>query len=812
MTKSGCSRFLLAISVFLTALIFGPVASAQFGKSLEPNSALEKSSAIRPSDILRRANLDELFIQSLIRNSQDFDASSQLASELEGISKSIKFASHKQAKFDMKSLTVRRLEGIDRQWKFYEGQLADWRIKVRRVAVPIADDTSDLSTLRVEWTATVNEASASPALIGRANDILREIADAEAALASPLADMIALGRLGNDVDANIHGWLRLIKQELAERDFGLLSLDSPPIWRTSEVFRTGQAARADLRGSLALERHFADDFDAANAVRYYFLGVFAAILLPVMIWVSRNVPMRQPMDAETDSVTSSLRRPIWAWLVLLIFVVMLAGFNGPIIRMQLLLLLGWVPILLVLPQPLLMRLGRAPYYGAFFYFISLLASLIFSQFLGYRLALFVISSAMIFVFQRLFKRQGNPQDIWLDRAVDIWCLFSIAALSLSILANIIGNMTLATAMVEGVLDSSYAALAIFAGAIVSLKLLNSAAIGLSSTRFQYLADRMAKFLPALISPVRNLLLVIWSYSLLLSFRLYRPMAEWLAGLAEYKIAMGEFSLSLGSLVIFIVAVWASVMLAKGIRKLLSDTIFPSFSFSHGAGTSIASLIYYACILGGFLIALSLAGFDVSKLTIILGALGVGVGFGLQGSVGNFINGIIMLIERPIRQGDIINFDGTVGVVQQIGMRATTLRSPQGAEITIPNAALLGGKITNWSPFGSPRQIEINISVEARHDQATARRLIVDTAAQVKGIASNPPPTLFFHGYSPGTIDFSLRMWTLRGTDWELARSQYLSALDAAFDEAGLSLAKSRADLKLSLDNPISAGGKASTVD
>jgi potassium-dependent mechanosensitive channel len=360
-------------------------------------------------------------------------------------------------------------------------------------------------------------------------------------------------------------------------------------------------------------------------------------------------------------------------------------------------------------------------------------------------------------------------------------------------------MTLATAMVEGVLDSSYAALAIFAGAIVLLKLLKSAAIGLSSTRFQYLADRMAKLLPALISPVRSLLLVIWGYSLLLSFRLYRPLAEWLAGLAEYKIAMGEFSLSLGSLVIFIVAVWASVMLANGTRKLLSDTIFPSFSFSHGAGTSIASLIYYACILGGFLIALSLAGFDVSKLTIILGALGVGVGFGLQGSVGNFINGITMLIERPIRQGDIINFDGIVGVVQQIGMRATTLRSPQGAEITIPNAALLGGKITNWSPFGSPRQIEIEISVELCNDQSTARRLILETTSQIKGIAANPTPILLFHGYSPGTMDFAIRMWTLRGTDWELARSQYISTLDTVFAEAGLSLMISRPGIKLNMN-------------
>lgn len=794
------NRLMLMAALGMISACFTPQLIAQNGKGALVTK--QESAAIAPNNILRRANSDELFIQSLIRNSQSFDASNELARELDGISRSVKIAAEGQAALDMSSLTMRRLEGIDRQWGFYQSQLAAWRVKMRRAAGPIAGDASALSTLRAEWTATIEESAASPALLGRANGILAEIVDGEAVAAGPLAEMIALGRRGNDVDADIHGWTRLVKQQLAARDLGLLSLDSPPIWKLRTVMETGSLARSDLKDSIALERGFARDFDAANVVLYYFLATFAMLLLPVILWLSYNVPSQLFESASSTLQTGTLRRPIWAWLVLLIFTAMLVGYNGPVIRLQILLLIGWVPILLVLPIQLMERLGRAPYYGAFFYLLCLVASLVLSQFLGYRFALLVIGAGMILIFVELYKRQGNPQNSRLDRAVDIWCVFAIAALSLSVLANLIGNVTLAAAMVDGVLNSSYAALAICSGAVVAAKLLRNAQSGLASTRFGYVSVRMAQFVPALTSPARVMLVLLWGYMLLASFRLYRPLMDWLGTLADVKIEMGEFSLSLGSIVTFVIAIWATAFIAKSVRTLLADTIFPSFSFSHGAGSSVATLVYYGSMLGGFLIALSLAGFDVSKLTIILGAVGVGVGFGLQGSVGNFINGIIMLIERPIRHGDIVNFEGTVGVVQHIGMRATTLRSPQGAEIVIPNGALLAGKITNWSPFGSPRRIEIGISIESHHDQEIARRLIVETASGIEGIAPNPPPTLLFDGYGLGTIEFSLRIWSLRGTDWEMVRSQYLSALDIRFNDAGLSLSKSRADLKLDLGNSI----------
>lgn len=795
-------RLILAVTFVFGCLgEFAPV-DAQSADAPVADAA-EQSLAIEPMHILRRANSDELFIQSLIRNSARFDARRELASELDDISKSVKFAAEQQASLDITSLTVRRLEGIERQWKFYENQLAQWRVKMRRSASPIADDTAALSKLRVEWAATIDADVASPALLGRANEIVREIADGDAVLAKPLAEMIALGRRGNDADADLHEWLRLVRQELSARDLGLLSLDSPPIWELRAVFDSDRLARTGLTGSLALERSFARDFDAANKILYYFLAAFALLLLAAMVWLSRSA---QAPDATGEVRQKGIiSRPIWAWLVLLIFVAMIVGYNGPVIRLQILLLAGWVPILLMLPERLMARLGRAPHYGAFFYFVSLCASLALSQFLGYRIALVIICTAMLAVFYALFKRPGYAEDVKLDRIVDIWCVFSVAALSLAIFANLIGNMTLATAMTDGVLNSSYAGLAICAGAVVLMKISNNVETGLASTRFSYLSDKMAQLVPALISPGRIALMILWAYIILSSFRLYRPITEWLGTLADNKIEMGEFSLSLGSIVTFTVAIWATAAISRTIRKLLADTIFPSFSFSHGAGASIAALVYYGLILAGFLVALSLAGFDVSKLTIILGALGVGVGFGLQGSVGNFINGIIMLIERPIRLGDIVNFDGTVGVVQNIGMRATTLRSPQGAEIVIPNAALLAGKITNWSPFGSPRQIEVDIAVELGNDQTLVQRLILDTASHIKGIAPNPSPVLLFHGYSPGTMNFAIRMWTLRGTDWELARSHYITALDLAFADAGMNLAISRASVQLNLTGAKMAG-------
>jgi small-conductance mechanosensitive channel len=214
------------------------------------------------------------------------------------------------------------------------------------------------------------------------------------------------------------------------------------------------------------------------------------------------------------------------------------------------------------------------------------------------------------------------------------------------------------------------------------------------------------------------------------------------------------------------------------------------------GSSIASLSYYALLLLGLLVALSAAGFDVSQLTLLLGALGVGIGFGLQNVVGNFVAGLVLMFERPIRPGDVIEIPGTSGTVSAIGLRATRLRTFDGAEVVVPNGTLLGGNLTNWTLADRRRRVEVPVGVAYGSKPAQVIDLLRGTAAATPGVATTPPPFVWFTGFGASSLDFLVRAWC---DDYDASfalRSELVRRIHDALDQAGIAIPFPQQDLHL----------------
>src|SRR2546428_7090501 len=125
---------------------------------------------------------------------------------------------------------------------------------------------------------------------------------------------------------------------------------------------------------------------------------------------------------------------------------------------------------------------------------------------------------------------------------------------------------------------------------------------------------------------------------------------------------------------------------------------------------ISNLLHYAVIFLGFLLAVGALGVDLNKFTVLAGAFGGGVGFGLQGVVNNFVSGLIVLVERPIHVGDAIQMGDLAGEVRRIGIRATTVRTGEGAEVIVPNASLVSEKVTNWTYSDSLRRMDVPVGM------------------------------------------------------------------------------------------------------
>ena len=184
--------------------------------------------------------------------------------------------------------------------------------------------------------------------------------------------------------------------------------------------------------------------------------------------------------------------------------------------------------------------------------------------------------------------------------------------------------------------------------------------------------------------------------------------------------------------------------------------------------SIAFVVKYTIIVCGFFLAVGAAGIDLDRFGLIAGALGVGIGFGLQNLVANFISGIILVFERPLHVGDVVELGqgGLQGTMTEIGVRASKVRTWDGAEVVVPNGDLITKQVTNWTLSDAHRRREVKISTALNADPDDVLEIMRKVASLHPNVLHDPEPSAYFLGYNENRLDFRLLFWV---TD-ELLRS------------------------------------------
>ncbi|MBV8586500.1 MAG: mechanosensitive ion channel [Verrucomicrobia bacterium] len=198
--------------------------------------------------------------------------------------------------------------------------------------------------------------------------------------------------------------------------------------------------------------------------------------------------------------------------------------------------------------------------------------------------------------------------------------------------------------------------------------------------------------------------------------------------------------------------------------------------------------HYTILLIGFLVALGALGIDLTKVTILAGAFSVGIGFGLQNVINNFVSGLILLFERPIKVGDVIEVGGNMGEVRRIGIRASVLRTADGSEVIVPNGSLISNQVTNWTLSDRKRAVEVSVNVAANADPVKVVNLLKSTAAAHEGVAKDPSPDAFVTNLSPSAVTFQLRFWTDQHQQWVTLRSELLLAVSEALAREKIAIA------------------------
>jgi small-conductance mechanosensitive channel len=221
----------------------------------------------------------------------------------------------------------------------------------------------------------------------------------------------------------------------------------------------------------------------------------------------------------------------------------------------------------------------------------------------------------------------------------------------------------------------------------------------------------------------------------------------------------------------------------------------------GLPYAISSLLHYLILFLGFTVAIGAFGLDLNRLTVLTGAFGVGVGFGLQTIVNNFVSGVILLVERPIQVGDAIQMTDLDGEVRRIGIRSTTVHTWRGAEVIVPNATLISGNLVNWTLSDRTRRLELPIGVAYGTDPDRVIALLVETASTVAGVLAKPAPIALFLGFGDSSLNFELRAWTDHFEEWGAIRSNMAVAVNNRLKAEGIEIPFPQRDVNLHYPPP-----------
>ena len=190
---------------------------------------------------------------------------------------------------------------------------------------------------------------------------------------------------------------------------------------------------------------------------------------------------------------------------------------------------------------------------------------------------------------------------------------------------------------------------------------------------------------------------------------------------------------------------------------------------------------------GVLIGLSIVGLDMTKLTIVAGALSVGIGFGLQNIVNNFVSGLILLFERPVQVGDQIEVGGLGGTLQRIGIRASVLRTADGSEVIVPNGELISQKVTNWTLSDRNRLLRVDVGVAYGTKVAEAKAIILEVAAAHHDLVPSPEPEVLLLALADSSLNLQLRAWTERPQRWQSICGELLEKIYDRLGAAGIEI-------------------------
>jgi potassium efflux system protein len=375
-----------------------------------------------------------------------------------------------------------------------------------------------------------------------------------------------------------------------------------------------------------------------------------------------------------------------------------------------------------------------------------------------------------------------------------WILWSIGLMTVlelaAVLTNLFGRYNLSkTLFISGFLNVVIAILFLWAVRLINegLSLAFQVYSGQDRKLFYLNFERVGSKAPTFFYV---LLVFGWLVLFGRNFPAYEHLSKPLLEFFSAERTIGDYTFSITNLLLFMAIMAISVVVSKIVSFFASDKHLANPADNKNERRGIGSwllLVRISILCLGLFLAIAAAGIPVDRITIVLGALGVGIGFGLQTLVNNLVSGLIIAFEKPVNVGDIVDVDGQGGTMKSIGFRSSVIATWDGADVVMPNGDLLNAHLVNWSLGGNRKRISIMIGIAYDADLEKTRKILTEILNADQRIRKNPGSVVQFEQFNTSTIDLKIAFWPKHFGEAYAVRNDLIMSIVAAFRKNGIDI-------------------------
>ncbi len=577
----------------------------------------------------------------------------------------------------------------------------------------------------------------------------------------------------------------------------------PPLWQLD--LDSGSAGQETAVGqeSIADTGMRMGELFRTHREKLYFLLVLGLALSFFILYLKRRLVNTIGQEAASSPTAESyllFRSPVLVAAFILIFTGMVQLVGGARLLEDVLILTLLILSILLINYQIPGRFRGLIYSSILFFALDSVKTYIWFESLDYRLYMLMealLMAGVVFYFTRPYLKTRQllltPIGKFMIRLVPL----AYFLCAVSIVSNILGYTNLSDLALKVGTKSgisaiiAYAIFLVFQTVIVSWleqRMRNSANPDLNQLAF--LKNRTLQFL-------RYGVLFFFLLGFLNVIDELRNVLDFLSSVMNEPYVVGNLTFTLGSIFMFLLILVLSYVISRLLSFLISEQygLMYYFKFPKGIPAAISLVLRYSVLVFGVILALSYLNVDLSEFNLMAGALGLGIGFGLQTVIANFVSGLILIFERPILPGDTIEVNNLLGRVSKIGVRASSISTYDGAEVVVPNMNLISNDLINWTLSDSIKRVEVLVGATYEADPNQVLAILRECVEEFDYIIKEREPMALFTGFGDSSLDFRLLFWV----PYEIglkAKSDVSIAVYNKFKEAGIEIPYPQRDVHI----------------